>query len=208
MTTNHSFALKLDWARKHLEFFEQKTATWLKGDRYTLVDEPDPEPPLQPFADGYRARRFRIDRTSPIPDHLSLILGDCFSNLRSTLDHLALALAYANKPSLTDDEIINSEFPIYGRLTMKAHDENRRIGCIAPAARAIIKTLQPNYGGNDYRTHPLWQIHELNRINKHRTLQSVLPSPESETNRASACLLNSSTVPGIATSTSLRNLTW
>jgi hypothetical protein len=42
-----------------------------------------------------------------------------------------------------------------------------------PKAQSIIEGLQPYHRGQAYATHPLWRIHELNRIDKHRLLHST-----------------------------------
>jgi hypothetical protein len=73
---------------------------------------------------------------------------------------------------MTPEEIGNSEFPIFQRAMTNA-EEARKIGCLHPNAVAAIKGMQPHLRGGDYSTHPLWQLHELNRIDKHRALIAV-----------------------------------
>ena len=173
-----SFNLKLDRAREHLKSFEQEAAAWVETKPYGLVDEPDAEPPPYPIADGdATARRFRVTRVDPVPDRLSLIIGDCVFNLRAALDHLALALAKFHKPTMSDREIQGSEFWIPKDSSGFIREENRKLGCVAPAALAAIKAMQPYHRGSNYHTHPLWQVHELNRIDKHRTLTVCISSP-------------------------------
>ena len=165
-----SFNLKLARAREHLKAFDIYATAWIEAKPYKGIDEPDPEPPPQPVADGFYARRFRLYRIEPFPGWIGSILGDCLFNLRSCLDHLALALAKAFTPSLADDDITNSEFPIFDKSSGFQNQKGRKIGRIAPPAQAVIESLQPYHRGNAYATHPLWQIHSLNRIDKHRTL--------------------------------------
>jgi len=87
------------------------------------------------------------------------------------LDHLILAIAKVFTPNMSDAQIAGCEFPIFSDRVMLPDEETRRMGCIGPDARTIIKALQPYNRGNGYRSDPLWQIHELNRIDK----QDVLP---------------------------------
>ncbi|HTV56667.1 MAG TPA: hypothetical protein VMI06_17350 [Terriglobia bacterium] len=173
----HSFGLKLDRAREHLQAFEQEAEAWVKTKPYAIVDEPDPNPPPQPIGNAVVIqRRFRVTRVDPVPGRLSLILGDCLFNIRSSLDHLALYLAKNHTPNMTPTQIRGSEFPIFQKPPSRP-EERRKIGYVAPAVRSVIMALQPYHRGNTYHTHPLWQIHELNNIDKHRMLTVCITSP-------------------------------
>ena len=174
MPPQPSFALKLDRARVHFDALDRQVREWVHGEPYTVIDEPDPEPPLKPLADGFIARRFRVDYARGIPDDFSVLIGDGLFNLRSALDYLALALARAHSARIgavmTDDQVESSEFPIFFDRPMTPHQEKRKIGCVDPAAGAAIKAMQPHNRGHGYKSDPLWQIHEMNRIDKHRAL--------------------------------------
>ena len=71
---------------------------------------------------------------------------------------------------MTADQVEGSEFPIRHRGPMKPDVEEKKIGCIDPGAIVAINGMQPYHRGNGYTSDPLWQIHELNRIDKHRSL--------------------------------------
>ena len=169
MCTVRSFDLKLQRAYEHLNSFEQEANAWIETKPYGIVHERDPEPPPNEIGDC-QAWRFRINRVSDVPERLSIIIGDCVFGLRSALDHLAFALAQAHTPGMSKRKIEGSEFPIFGPKQMAAETEKTKIGCVDPAACIIIKGLQPYHRGTDYMRHPLWQIHELNRADKHRSL--------------------------------------
>jgi hypothetical protein len=77
---------------------------------------------------------------------------------------------------MTATQEATSEFPIFD-APMSARDEMRKIGCVDPTARIAIKALQPHNGGNPH-SHPLWHLHELNRIDKHRMLTACAVTPE------------------------------
>jgi len=168
-----SFQLKLDRASEHLDALDRKVRAWVDGKPFSVIDEPDPEPPLEALTFHFRARRFRVERADDIPVDFAILIGDCLFNLRSALDHLALALARAysarNGVTMTPKQVRGSAFPIFSR-PMEVKDEEERIGCIDPAACAEIKALQPYHLKGDYASDPLWQIHELNCIDKHRSL--------------------------------------
>lgn len=106
------------------------------------------------------------------PDDLSLLVGECLHNTRSFLDNLVfhLGVAYSGA-NFTPEMQERSEFPIFGTRPMTTNEETRKIGGIHPDARAIIKQLQPHHV-TDIRSAPLFQLHELDRHNKHRTIRS------------------------------------
>jgi hypothetical protein len=164
-----SHLLKLERAREHLDSFDAEAKAWIDGKPYSIVDEADPETPPHPLAGG-KPRRFRVDRSETPPSRLSILIGDCVFNLRASLDHLALALARKHTPTMTDKQTESSEFPIFHTGPIDPKQENRKIGCIAPSARTVIVAMQPYQAGRSFSSNLLWQIHELNRIDKHRTL--------------------------------------
>ena len=133
MSTPHSFLLKLDRACEHLQLLDNQTRTWIEGEPYGVIDESNPEPLPHPLGRGYQSRRFRVNRVSPIPPCWGPIIGDCVFNLRSALDHLALALARKHTPGMTDAQVGGSEFPIFMK-PIPSRDEAKKIGCVAPAA--------------------------------------------------------------------------
>ena len=114
-----------------------------------------------------------------IPDLFGLLIGDLLHNLRSSLDTLAYALMLAGPNTVTEKMKSGSEFPIFGD-----EDTAGRAGCGAkmfadagrkyvnwkPGAQACVEGLQPYKRGQDFRDDPLWILHDLDRINKHRYL--------------------------------------
>lgn len=172
-----SFDLKLKRAETHLEQLNSEATAWVERQSEHIIDEPDPQPRPQQLAHlGAHHRRCRVSQDfSDIPHDFLLLAGDCTHNLRSSLDHLAMALGQANvrsryTRSMTDKEVQQSEFPIFSKGPMTAKEESARIGCVDPKGQTIIRSLQPHHRGQMYRDHPLWRIHELDRIDKHRRL--------------------------------------
>lgn len=177
-----SFNLKLERAREHLHAADVEARSWVHDEPYKFIDEADPDPPPEPLGDGFVARRLRIYSYTNVSRRFSVIVGDCLFNLRSALDHLALALAKKHTPKITAKQISSSEFPIMESAAMFKRHKERKIGCMASAAQAIIETLQPynlaiQFADKlpknvtiDFREHPLWKLHDLNRIDKHREL--------------------------------------
>ena len=101
----------------------------------------------------------------------SVLVGDALQNLKSGLDHLVyeLLIAQAAGRPIDPKVIERSEFPIFW-TTPKPGEIAKKIGGIDPRAQTIIERLQPHLLGPDYVTHPLWQLHELARMDRHRSL--------------------------------------
>jgi hypothetical protein len=93
--------------------------------------------------------------------------GDVIHNLRSALDHLAHQLVLVGSPDTEPSRAI--EFPIAKDAASYEADKPRKVrGMRAEAVRAI-DDLKPYKGGND----ALWRIHELDIIDKHRSIFAV-----------------------------------
>ncbi len=166
-----SHILKLERAREHLAAFEIESRAWTETEPYGIVDEPDPEPPPDMVNYQCRNRRFRITFAPKFPDRFRVLIGDCLFNLRSSLDHLVLALAKRHLGSaITEDQIKRSQFPIFDSDSSYRDKAPRLIEGVAPAAQAVIEAIQPYQGGHDCAIHPLWRLNKLHNIDKHREL--------------------------------------
>ena len=172
MGESRSFALKLARASEHLKIVEGEIAGWVYGNPYLISDEPDPDasnPSNLSCSENAVRRRFRVARIDPVSPWIGPVIGDCLFNLRSALDHLALSLALAYTPVLTDKQRRDSTFPIL-RKPLSDKDESEKIGGIHPGAQASIRAFQPYQRPQDLKSHPLWWLNELNRVDKHQTL--------------------------------------
>lgn len=175
-----SFVRKLERASKHIEDLYAVQEAWLRTGAYTLVREDYPET-------GRTIIRAQI--TEPPPPLFSVTLGDATHALRATLDHLALELAVSHhSPSPVPPEVERaSEFPVFpaqigndhGRdvfhRVKKGGEPDSRSGLhklqgVHPDALKTIEGIQPYHRGASYAEDPLWLIHELDRIDKHRRL--------------------------------------
>jgi hypothetical protein len=161
---------------------------WFGGEHHRITSEPDTD------ADPRRKRNlaFYVE-VDPLPVEFSLRVGDVLQGLRSGLDHLAYALAVAHSGTLSPEVAGLSEFPIFGDESRagnlgtgltRFHQATRtgvpvptsglaKIQGIAPAAQTIIEGLQPYHREADFRNDPLWRLHELSRIDKHRLVHVV-----------------------------------
>jgi len=104
-----------------------------------------------------------------ISAELRLIIGDCLHNLRSALDNLVYDLVIAHHGDPPPPQFVEySEFPIFGPKAMNSNARKKRIGGVDPNAQTIIEGLQPHNRGNKFASDPLWQLHQLSNMDKHR----------------------------------------
>jgi hypothetical protein len=102
--------------------------------------------------------------------------GDIVHNLRSALDHLAyhlVAVGLECSPfmPLTEREMRHIYFPIAETSEKYESEKPAKVkGMLLEAVEAIDR-LKPYKGGNP----ALWRIHELDNIDKHRTLFTLAP---------------------------------
>lgn len=95
------------------------------------------------------------------------IAGDVVHNLRASLDHLAYQLVLVGSPSTVPTRRV--EFPIAETVAEYEETKARKVEGMKPEAVDVIDRLKPYKGGND----ALWRIHELDNIDKHRTLFTI-----------------------------------
>jgi hypothetical protein len=150
--------LKLDRAKEHLAALDSEVADFLKLEPYRVEPKIDAENIYGKFG------RFRIVHEPPI--RFGLIFGDYIHNVRSALDHLVWQLQLKT----TSTPKPRSQFPIFkqpnaGRLKDQTPD-------VSDEARGVIESLQPYNRTNRHgpiALHPLWQIGQLDGIDKHAT---------------------------------------
>lgn len=161
--------VKLDRAKKHLGDLEAEL------DRF--VSE-KPHPLHVVTHNRQSAKVWDMEWTRKIPSRWSAIAGDCAHNLRCVLDHIVWDLS-GGAGNAPDD----SEFPVF-RDPLKYFRSGKdgkplrgtglwKIrGVKDDIAHAAFEGLQP-FEGQDPTRHPLWIIHELDRLDKHRALHVV-----------------------------------
>ncbi len=162
MTFHHE--RRLDRALYHLESLKAERDAWREERPHRFWTE------------------FEVERSKkviwaqvlkPPPASLSLIAGDCIHNLRAALDNLAFELALAcAKGSLPPGVEGYSAFPIFHKDIAKYPKSLKKFnvmtGSIDPLAVAEIKRLQPYHRGDWFFRDRLWQLNQLEVIDKHR----------------------------------------
>ncbi len=161
MNEQFSHELKLDRASYHLDSLDAKVREWRERETHRYVSHFDRESGKQIVY---------LTFTEPVPAEFRLIIGDCLHNLRSALDNLVydLAVRHHGSSPLPDPFDRCTEFPIFGDREWKEWERRKKIGCVHPRAQAIIKRLQPHNRGDEFASDPLWKLHELNNMDKHR----------------------------------------
>jgi hypothetical protein len=167
------YRLKLENASEHLDALDSSIKGWLGSDAYRIVRERDPE----------TRRTEIITRISGEMPDWSIQIGQVAHQIRSGLDHLALALnakgyADANKGAALPVKARNvSEYPICGDMDADGNTgqgptlfkkAKRRYRNMPLGAQGLIESKQPYGAGPDlFVQHPLWIVHELDRVDKH-----------------------------------------
>jgi len=117
-----------------------------------------------------------------IPPEVGFYVGDVIQSFRSSLDYLVFEMSTNYTPSMDDKALRDAEFPICGDISQAGHagkgreifqSARRKIASIHPDAQAEIERLQPYQYGQMFQSHPLWQLNELSRIDKHRAIHVV-----------------------------------
>jgi hypothetical protein len=162
--------VKVERAKKHLRDLSAEILTL----SHTTILAPDPNAGVAPHPISL-LHPHEFKRVPTLSFEVVAIAGDVVHNLRAALDHLAKQLVLVGltvaPPAvpLTDKELRQIEFPIAETVTKYEADKARKVKGMTPEAIETIDRLKPYKGGND----ALWRIHELDNIDKHRTLFTV-----------------------------------
>lgn len=142
-----------------------------QGESYDIAVEIEPEPRKE-------VRRLRV--LTPIPAlRWGILVGDIVHNARSALDHLIeqATIAHHGTPlPRTDFPVFTDRDDFFRRE--KSGEPARSSGLyairgVSPQVRAVVEKLQPYQRGSEYRRSPLWVLHELWNMDKHRVVPVV-----------------------------------
>jgi hypothetical protein len=172
--------VKVYRAKKHLSNLESEVIAFRDKQIYGSIADSDPtarklredDPriavidfkdlaPNNPTSIGFSLRTFRVLSFAAV-----CMAGDVVQNLRSALDYLANQLVWVGSGDPPSRRV---EFPIAKDADTYEREKARKVKGMCPKAVKAIDALKPYKGGND----ALWRIHELNNIDKHRTLFTV-----------------------------------
>jgi len=150
---------KLERAKEQINELKTEWDGFFQPGTYIVQFKDDP---------NTRERTYYLDSVTEIPDSIPLIIGDVIQNLRSSLDHLAHHLVCVGNGDPGPHTHVY--FPIAKDSTEYKTMRDRRIKGMRQDAIDAIDAIEPYGGGaGDF----LWQLHQLNIIDKHRLLLTV-----------------------------------
>jgi hypothetical protein len=147
--------------------------TFKQFDEYHLAvqefNESQPHKITQGRDDETGDRVYYLTEAKDPPPVFALIAGEIIQNLRCSLDYLAWKLVEVNgnKPGR-----VNS-FPILHHEATNEDEQkvfDAKVKGMSDEAIEVIKSLKPYKGGDNI----LWALHQLNNVDKHRMLFTVL----------------------------------
>jgi hypothetical protein len=118
---------------------------------------------------------YRFTRYTEVPPKIGLRVGDAVHNLRSSLDHLAFALANkgaeAQGNTMSPKVETRVQFPIVSTPDkFKDQIDSGRLKYVDARAVDRIRSLQPFRFGANYANDFLFRVSELDNTDKHRKL--------------------------------------
>jgi hypothetical protein len=159
--------VKVERAKKHL----RDLAAEILALQNTTIITTDPDTGVAPHPITLLDTH-KFKEVPTLPFDTVTIAGDVIHNIRAALDHLARQLVFVGMDCapaaipLTEKDLRGIEFPIAETPEKYEADKARKTKRMLPEAIEAIDALKPYKGGND----ALWRIHELDNIDKHRTL--------------------------------------
>jgi hypothetical protein len=160
--------LKLDRAAEHIAAVRELVNAWLAG--------PDFRIERVTADDGRTEARVRL--TGLPPPRIAVVVGEAVHNLRAALDNAVYASASDAAAGTLDERIERAlEFPVLGIGTKADFDKlaARKLIGVPETVCQVVEHEQPYGWSTDeypdgYRYHPLWLVHTLDVIDKHRRL--------------------------------------
>lgn len=150
-------------AEQHLDTLKAGFLSYYDADGCFITGEYKPDP------NGRRGTVEEVEITIPeIDAHLNTLVGEVLHNLHSALEHLGWQLVSHAGGEPTEQ----TYFPIC-HVAPATNKKGQQVGPgiaggISDAARTLIDAVQPYKWGDDYTSHPLWVLHRLWNIDKHR----------------------------------------
>jgi hypothetical protein len=148
---------KFDWAKRRCDELEAAVEDFRRTQPYKIAHRRN---------DERGEITFYVEKVPELPVSLALLLGDVVHNLRSTLDHLAVALVSA--AGGTPDKYVS--FPVFDSLKAYNDLSRDRLKGVSQYCLQTIDNMQPYKQGFG---HWAWQLHQLDIIDKHRLLLTV-----------------------------------
>jgi hypothetical protein len=149
---------RIDRVEQHLDEIKTMLRAYYASDPYEARGKYDPDAQTM-------TRQIRITKQLPVRCHT--LVGELLHDLRSALDHLVCEFIRAAGGSSCE----NTQFPICKFAPPPDANGIVRIpigGAVSPESHTLIEGAQPYNWGTDFLHHPLWRLHRLAIIDRHR----------------------------------------
>lgn len=148
---------KIERAKKELRELDITLKRFMATDPYGLITYCDRETREEVWAT-------RV--SDDVPDDCMVLAGNIAGNLRSAFDILAGRVKLTGRKA----PVVKHYFPIFHDPDEYKTSGRGQIKGAGSLAMSLVKRLQPYHRGDDYASHPLWIIHELDILQKHNDL--------------------------------------
>ncbi|MES2134989.1 MAG: hypothetical protein V4449_01985 [Patescibacteria group bacterium] len=174
---------KITRAKQLIDELQIKVTAYFAADPYKIGTKKDP-------VNGRLI--YYIQEIKDLPVEIKTITGDVIQNLRSALDQLAYSLFIKAGGAPADARHVY--FPIVeSEIKFKEANTQKKIAGLSQIAVNAIIAVRPYKEGNIR----LWQLHELNNLDKHRLLITAGSSFGSMDIASHALRLLSAGIPGM-----------
>ena len=166
--------LKLERAKKHLKELNHELELFSERTPIRLVWESVPwDTRLSKIYDEEFDIVGLVVRTDEIiPDNIAPIIGDIVHNLRSALDVMMFDIVKTACPSVNENAIA---FPMSSKESgLNTQIKKRSINKVEEKHQSLIKAWEPYPNGK----FNIYALHELNNIDKHRTIIPTIAGVE------------------------------
>jgi hypothetical protein len=147
----------MERAWEHIEHLKAEIAAFKERQPYRVRQEKE---------SGLGNHVCYFELLEPIPRPIGLIAGECTHQMRATLDNLAWQLGFEH---LGMEPHTRTSFPVFIREEGFESHGKGFIADLPNAARQIIVRVQP-YHRPERGNHPLWVLHRLWNVDKHRSI--------------------------------------
>jgi hypothetical protein len=158
-----SIRKRLEWAEHYLDALEGRVDDSLRIGGYGVRREVE--------ADGAEHVYYAVIREG-LREDLNFRASDCLHHFRSCLDNLVYRLAELNMArlgkSIPPEVEGDLAFPICTSPRRFKSVRRQRLACLSRDATKLVRAHQPYVRWNPPEVSPLWALHELQNIDKHR----------------------------------------
>lgn len=162
--------LKIDRAKKHISDLKIVLREFGNADPYRLVSEIKPcaieSDYVEVCSDPIMMHHYRIHSSHPLPDEITLLIGDAVHNLRAALDLLVhpLIIQHGGNKQFTGFPFEEEPGNYEAALT------KGKVAVLPQNLKKVLRSIEAYKGG---RGEDLWHMNRLDIIDKHRLLLSV-----------------------------------